>query len=349
MNERKKATQPRVVGTGLISLDVVISANPEEPVRQWAGGTCGNVLTILSYLGWSAYPVARLNGDAASQGVKKDLCAWGVHLDFAELAPTCITPIITQKMKRKESGGAEHTFSWHCPQCGAGLPRFKPVTAAAAYQVTSQLKHPNVFFFDRVSRGAIILAKACAKNGGIVVFEPSAIGEPALFKEAVSLAHILKYSSDRIDKLVHSSTTPGTGCIEIQTLGSKGLRYRVTLEKARTKGWELANPYFVDIVDDAAGSGDWTTAGIIEQLARHGLPALHQASLIDIERAISYGQALAAWNCGFEGARGGMYRVGKNAFRKQIQTIINGRQPEKERSYKKQFLLEQATFFCPSC
>ena len=28
--------------------------------RYWAGGTCGNVLTVLSYLGWHASPIARL-------------------------------------------------------------------------------------------------------------------------------------------------------------------------------------------------------------------------------------------------------------------------------------------------
>ena len=27
------------------------------PVRHWAGGTCGNVLIALKYLGWSAQPV----------------------------------------------------------------------------------------------------------------------------------------------------------------------------------------------------------------------------------------------------------------------------------------------------
>ena len=39
-------TQPKVVGTGLIALDVVIGPDPETPVRSWAGGTCGNVLSI---------------------------------------------------------------------------------------------------------------------------------------------------------------------------------------------------------------------------------------------------------------------------------------------------------------
>ena len=49
--------KPTVVGTGLVALDVVVSG---DDVKYFAGGTCGNVLTCLSYLGWDAKPVARL-------------------------------------------------------------------------------------------------------------------------------------------------------------------------------------------------------------------------------------------------------------------------------------------------
>ena len=54
------ATQPKIFGTGLIALDMVIGPDPETPVRCWAGGTCGNVLSILAWFGWDAYPIARM-------------------------------------------------------------------------------------------------------------------------------------------------------------------------------------------------------------------------------------------------------------------------------------------------
>ena len=47
---RKMSTvvkKPRAFGVGLIALDLVMGADPESPVRSWAGGTCGNVLSIL--------------------------------------------------------------------------------------------------------------------------------------------------------------------------------------------------------------------------------------------------------------------------------------------------------------
>lgn len=51
-------TRPTVVGTGLVALDVVFNEKQDEPIGRWAGGTCGNVLSILSWLGWSAWPIS---------------------------------------------------------------------------------------------------------------------------------------------------------------------------------------------------------------------------------------------------------------------------------------------------
>jgi len=64
------------LGTGLVALDVVINSDVHQPPRLWAGGTCGNVLTILSYLGWQAYPVSRLNEDTAAGYLMRDLSQW---------------------------------------------------------------------------------------------------------------------------------------------------------------------------------------------------------------------------------------------------------------------------------
>ncbi len=46
-----KQQNPKIIGTGLIALDVIVNAeHNREPFFQ-AGGTCGNVLSILSFLG----------------------------------------------------------------------------------------------------------------------------------------------------------------------------------------------------------------------------------------------------------------------------------------------------------
>src|SRR5947209_2629974 len=179
--------KPSVVGTGLIALDVIIDADAPGLSKRWAGGTCGNVLIILSYLGWDSYPVSRLNGETASRRVLRDLKKWGVCLDFAKSEPRLDTPIIIHKISRNGAGEAVHKFSLRCPHCGSWLPTYRAATSSTAQSVAAKLGDPAVFFLDRVSRGTLILAKASADKGALVVFEPSGVEDPRLFREALEL------------------------------------------------------------------------------------------------------------------------------------------------------------------
>lgn len=45
---------PLAIGTGLLALDDIRIDGDERPPRRWAGGTCGNVLLALRYLGWQS-------------------------------------------------------------------------------------------------------------------------------------------------------------------------------------------------------------------------------------------------------------------------------------------------------
>ena len=92
--------RPLILGTGLLALDVIVGADPGRPATLAAGGTCGNVLTVLSFLGWDALPIARLNGDAASRLLCEDLERWGVSLKFVDRTPCAPTPIIVQRNQR---------------------------------------------------------------------------------------------------------------------------------------------------------------------------------------------------------------------------------------------------------
>jgi fructokinase len=184
-----------------------------------------------------------------------------------------------------------------------------------------------VFFFDRVSRGSLILARAASERDAVVVFEPSGIGNPTLFREACSLAHIVKYSHERMRDLAELETKrprQNNVLLEIETLGSEGLRFRTRLPKTRTGGWRNVDAFRLDSVTDAAGAGDWCTAGLIDKLARGGADGLREVTSGQLVDALRFGQALAAWNCGYEGARGGMYQVDFPAFQRQVLEILDG-------------------------
>ncbi|TXJ06732.1 MAG: carbohydrate kinase [Aeromicrobium sp.] len=299
-------TTPKVLGTGLLALDLVISAHPEKPVQSFAGGTCGNVLSILAYLGWESYPIARLEYDAASARLTRDLSRWGVHLDFVHVGKTVSTPIIIQENRVTATGSPRHKFTWTCPQCGHWLPGFRPITRDVVEVVEPAVDGAAVFFLDRLSRAAITLAEMASEQGALVVFEPSGRSDPKLFDEAIRIAHIVKYADQRLSEAGGTMAEDTATLLEIQTLGSKGLRFRHKREGIPTEWIELDAVPTSEIVD-TCGSGDWCTAGLLAKLAPNGRTAFAEYDLKAVSDALHYGQSLAAWNCGFEGARGGMY------------------------------------------
>ena len=288
---KASAGRPKIIGVGLVSLDFVVSTT----VRSWAGGTCGNIMAILSYLGWDAYLVARLDTDAAGARVRADMARWGVRLDFAGCGPTLPTPIIIEEIRRRRDGTPNHRFLWSCPHCGSRLPRFRPVTLGAAAAVLPIVRGASAFFMDRVSPAALALATRASAEGAVVVFEPSSPGDPDLFAAAIRIAHVVKYAAQLLPEMPVSNAL-----LEVQTLGEQGLRYRYR----SAPEWIFLAAVPAARLVDACGAGDWCTAGLVAKLAAGGQAGLRQDGVRD---ALRYGQALAARNCGFEGARGGMY------------------------------------------
>ncbi|WP_342110488.1 PfkB family carbohydrate kinase [Methylobacterium sp. SI9] len=316
-------TNPKVFGAGLIALDLVIGPDPGEPVRSWAGGTCGNVLSILAFLGWDAYPIARMNGDPASDRVRSDMARWGVHLDWANCAPTSHTPIIVQEIRRGRDGRPKHRFSWACPHCGEWLPSFKAITVTAADAIKPALDGASVFFLDRLSRASLTLAAEASSRGALVVFEPSGKSTDKLMAEAIALAHVVKYADERLTGIEGVMADSSATLLEVQTLGEQGLKYRHRLNRG-VSDWEQMSAIPAPRLADTCGSGDWCTAGFIARAAVGGQDGLRRIGTGGVQSALRYGQALASWNCGFEGARGGMYSVQPEDFAVQIDQLADG-------------------------
>jgi sugar/nucleoside kinase (ribokinase family) len=303
----------RIVGAGLIALDVVVAA--DEKPRFFAGGSCGNVLAILGFLGWKAQGIGRLNRDATAERVIRDLRRWQVRTDLMHLLPQARPPIIFHKIFRSPDGEARHKFSLRCPYCGEWLPQYKPVPASSIASAAPKLLQADVFFFDRASRATLDLASRFRQAGATIFFEPSGQGDPRLFSEALAVAHIVKYSFDRFSELSEAGVRPP---LEIQTLGDEGLRYRTQFSN-----WASLPAVEITSVVDTAGCGDWTTAGFLFALPRQA-GDLRNVSSKELKRALRFGQILAAWNCSFEGARGGMYRTTAAELLQYAEMILDG-------------------------
>lgn len=292
----------RVVGIGLVVLDIVLDGQSAEPLGTWAGGSCGNVMAILSWLGWDAAPVARLDDGDHAKAVRHDLDRWGVDTRWLALGESAPAPVFVERLSRKPDGTISHRFERKCPACGGRLPPYRAVTLGALSPVVADLSEWDVLYVDRPSAGAIALASAAREQGLLVLFEPSARGTPRHLAALAATADIVKYSADRLtteDRAVIAAAAPP---LEIETLGAAGLRFR------RRGAWAALSAPRVK-AHDSAGAGDWTTAGLLHYLSATSAP-LERLTEDALLESLSFAQGMGAWSCRFAGARGAMERHG---------------------------------------
>jgi hypothetical protein len=166
-----------------------------------------------------------------------------------------------------------------------------------------------------------------------------------LFGEALKIAHIVKYASQRMRKIDDVMANGTSVILEVQTLGSEGLRYRHRFGP-RLSAWVRLDAVRAPKLADACGAGDWCTAGLLAKAASGGLAGLKKGGADLVEQALRFGQTLAAWNCGFEGARGGMYAVSRETFEENIEDLFEGREST---IVIKRASRRTATVNCPAC
>lgn len=308
------------IGAGLVALDVILNGKPETPPKFHAGGSCGNVLSILSYLSWTSFPVARLAKNAATQEIEEDFKMWEVQTSLVSKTDEGSTPIIIHRILRDKDGKPKHKFEFKDPDTSAWLPRYKPVLNKEVEAIVQKQPKSKVFYFDRINRSSIELAKANKANGAVIFFEPSSIGNnEKIFNECLQVADIIKFSSERISnyaQLFPKQQVP----LEIETIGKEGVRYRYSKEKEATD-WITVNPYRIKDAIDSAGAGDWCSAGVIDRLCKEGSISFNSANSTDVKSALQYGQLLGALNCCFDGARGIMYSISKTDFDKMVKKV----------------------------
>src|SRR5262245_21884600 len=259
------------VGTGRLTLDVIVRAG-EAPdrARSQAGGTCGNVLTDLACLGWQSYPLTDLGDDDPGHRYCRDLARFGVHVDLVRHYPGQETPIIVHHLRDLDAG-ADHSFSSDCPFCGRRLQYYEPVPLDRVEERLPLVPAAQVYFFDRDSEGSLRLARHCRDRGALVVYEPNWAGKESALDDALAVAHVFKFSRERLAGLDARHTLAGPWFV-IETLGAGGLRLRD--QRTPGAGWQHLPAFPVAKLHDAGGSGDWCTAGFLHRVGQGGAAGL---------------------------------------------------------------------------
>ena len=286
----------------------------EEDRFAAVGGSCGNVMAILAWLGWTARPIARLGSDAAGDFIRHELRDLSVDVSSLTEEKELRSPIVLQRFSTARDGTRTHRFSLTCPGCGRWLPRHRSVTLAQSMALASGGHVPSVLYFDRVSPAALRLAETARNRDALIVFEPSSADAEAKFQRAVDTCHVLKYSQERLGHLPDLPYAKSPPLI-VETRGKMGLRYRWHGR------WSQLDAFPVKDSLDAAGSGDWCTATLIHRIGRNGADAFTRATVSVIEAALQDGQATAAVNCGFLGARGAMQALTLDELNKRRSTL----------------------------
>jgi fructokinase len=291
---RRRSSEFLAVGSGLIALDVILDET-SSPIGSAVGGSAGNVLAALAYLGWNSVPVCELGQDDAARKVREEFLSLQADLSFMVQRKEACTPIVYQ-MPADEDQRETHIFSFKCPTSGVRRSFSPPSDALLGEQVYQRIPRPSVFYFDRVTDVSLNLAEKYRAGGVLVVFEPSVTpGSVEAFQRAVSASHILKYADNRFEDFPLDLSGV---LLEIKTMGARGLQFRIPARG----GWTSLPAITVQSVADTAGAGDWCTAGLLLSLFDTGAhPDISYDAIYD---GLRYGQSLAALNCMFTGARG---------------------------------------------
>lgn len=317
---RVKQTRARTAfGAGLITLDIIIQQQETPSIAHAAGGTCGNVIAALAYLGWDTTPVGRLGDDAAGNAIRQEFSRLGVSARQLTKEDEFNSARIVQFIVERRNG-IRHRFGFSCPTCGNPFSRFRPPTLEQAETVLSKQDSPDVFFFDRASAAILAMASEFRKRGALIYFEPSGVGRPADFAKALSVAHVVKYSADRMHGVPTALRSLKGRRLEIETQGARGLRFR-WLGDGVTRAWHVQPAFKVRSLRDAAGAGDWCTAGFLYQLDWKKGREFAELGEDELGPALMFGQALAALNCQHVGARGSTIDVDSSAMLKSVSVV----------------------------
>jgi sugar/nucleoside kinase (ribokinase family) len=270
----------------------------ETIVTECVGNTCGNVASILPYLGVQTFPIAHL--DLSEQGfkIKDDLQRYGADVRFVENSIHGGTTLLRCTHKRDKTTG-EHTVSFRSTSPGSRFPkrRFLRVRDEAPTFMENLEFTPDIFFFDAAEAGLRYLASELRKRGTMIYFEPESDADKNKFLKAVEISDIIKFSHEKISDM--SFTNQYDNKLFIRTLGAEGLEFNLC-----NQGWRKVTSVHNDNVVDWEGAGDWTTSQFIACLCEKEILSISQTTIQSVRECLEIACQTASSSVSYLGSKG---------------------------------------------
>lgn len=261
----------------------------DETLFEEVGGTCGNVMCILSKLGWTALPQLKLIDTAEGDKLADSLKQYGCDTRYVFRIPNGGFSGMTCTHSRSNKTG-EHEL---------GLGVFGP--NGSRFRAIKELRErdevpvflgtitetPDVYFFDHNEAGPRKIAKELRNRGTLIYYECENSTDWKKFLKCVEVADIVKFSDENVPDLSFCENYKDK--LFIQTQGAKGLQF-----KLRDGGWRHVEPQPVSNVVDWEGCGDTITAVFLYELGKLGLPKVSDLSEEQILSALKAATRMAA-------------------------------------------------------
>lgn len=324
-----------IIGSGNYNLDtIVVRDYPEWPrlrpftdrvVREEVGGTCGNVMSILAWLGWDARPLVCLDDSPEGLKVAADLKRFGCDCRHVTNLPGGGTTLLRCTHKKDAEG--RHVMSVRAGSPGGSrFPRRRYLRArdeAPAFLEALE-EAPAVFFFDDPTAGNRLIAKGLRERGSLVYFEPSKM-ETNADLEAIHISNIIKFSDENVPVVAFADAFDDK--LFIQTMGANGVRFKLA-----GHDWVRLPAVPSGNVVDTEGAGDWTTAIFLDQFLSESQNGLEGVSEEEIERALTVAQTVAAQSVSFISSLGMIHEAEAEMVpdaleligRKEVRSIFSG-------------------------
>ena len=267
----------------------------ETIVTECVGNTCGNVASILPYLGVQTYPIGHF--DRSEQGLKitSDLARYGADTRFVRNTEKGGTTLLRCTHKLDDKTG-EHATSFRATSPGSRFPKRKyiKVKDEAPAFLEALTFVPDVFFFDASQAGLRLIAERLRAQGTLVYFEPE---DQKDFEKGVKVSDIIKFSHEKIADLTFVDQYPDK--LFICTRGADGLDF-----KLGNSEWQHIEPSPVSNVVDWEGAGDWTTSQFIACLCERDINSISKMTHANLTECLTIACATAARSITYMSSKG---------------------------------------------